>query len=195
MSALRVPYGALKTRLNRRGFLRLMLWTGLISCSSKSAFATIDAISSEEKSLPLYNPRTKESFNGVFWRNGDFDTGALENIFYIMRDTRTDDIKQIDPDLLDLIYKILIKLKSRDPVHVLSGYRSRRTNDLLFKHNKDVAKNSYHIKGQAADIRLPGLKTPVLRRAAYELKKGGIGYYPQHRFVHIDVGPVRYWSA
>jgi uncharacterized protein YcbK (DUF882 family) len=172
-----------------------MLWAGVISCSSKSALAAIDAISSEERFLALYNPRTKESFNGVFWRNGDFVTGALKNIYHIMRDTRTDDIKQIDPDLLDLIFKISIKLKSREPFHVISGYRSRKTNDLLLKRNKCVAKNSYHMKGQAVDIHLPGLKTAILRRAAYELKKGGIGYYPRHGSVHIDVGPVRYWSA
>jgi uncharacterized protein YcbK (DUF882 family) len=93
-----------------------MLWAGIISCSSKPAFADIDAISSEERSLALYNPHTKEGFKGVYWRNGDFVTGAMEKIYYIMRDTRTDDIKQIDPDLLDLIFKISIKLKSKKPV-------------------------------------------------------------------------------
>ena len=112
-----------------------------------------------------------------------------------MRDTRTDDTSPIDPHLLDLIYLISIKLKSKDPVQVISGYRSQKTNDLLLKRDKSVAKNSYHLKRQAADIRIPGIKSSALRRAAYELKKGGVGYYPRHRFVHIDVGPVRYWSA
>jgi uncharacterized protein YcbK (DUF882 family) len=188
-------YVASKTILSRRGFLRLMLWAGVISCSSKSAFAAIDAISSDEKSLALYNPRTKESFKGVYWRNGDFVAGTMKNIYHIMRDTRTDEIKQIDPDLLDLIFKISIKLESKAPFHVISGYRSRKTNDLLLKRNKCVAKNSYHTRGQAADIHLPGIKTTVLRRAAYELKKGGIGYYPRRGVVHIDIGPVRYWRA
>ena len=195
MSILRMPSVSFKDGLSRRNFVRLMLWAGLINCSSKSAFATIDALSSEARSLSLYNPRTKESFNRVFWRDGHFVAGALKNIYYIMRDTRTDDIRQIDPDLLDLIYMISIKLKLKEPLHVISGYRSRKTNDLLLKRNKDTAKNSYHMKGQAVDIHLPGLKTSVLRRAAYELKKGGIGYYPRRRFVHIDVGPVRYWKG
>jgi uncharacterized protein YcbK (DUF882 family) len=172
-----------------------MVLMGLISFSSKSALASIEARSSERRSLSLYNPRTKESFDGIFWSDGDFVTSALKNIYHIMRDIRTDDIRQIDPDLLDLIYKISIKLNSKEPLHVISGYRSRKTNDLLLKRGKKVAKNSYHLKGQAADIRLPGIKTSELRRTAYELKKGGIGYYPRHRFVHIDVGPVRYWSA
>ena len=190
-----MPSNASKIGLSRRGFLRLMIWAGAISCSSKSALATIDAISSAERSLSLYNPRTKESFKEVYWRNGDFVTDAMKNIYHIMRDTRTDEIKQIDPDLLDLIFKISIKLKSEEPFHIISGYRSRKTNNLLLKRNKCVAKNSYHTRGQAVDIHLPGLKTAVLRRAAYELKKGGIGYYPRREYVHIDIGPVRYWRA
>ena len=184
-----------KNGLNRRNFLRLISWAGLISCSPMPAFAAIDVISSEERSLALYNPHTKESFKGVYWRNGDFVADAMKNIYYIMRDTRTNDINQIDPDLLDLIFKISIKLKSKEPFHVISGYRSRKTNDLLLKRNKCVAKNSYHMRGQAVDVHQPGLKTAVLRRAAYELKKGGIGYYSRRRFVHIDVGPVRYWKG
>ncbi len=195
MSILRMPAASLKDGLNRRNFLRLMLWAGLISYSSKSTFAAIDDLSSEVRFLSLFNPRTKEGFNGIYWRNGDYVVTALDNVNHIMRDIRTDDVKQIDTDLLDIIYKISIKLKSREPFHVISGYRSRKTNDLLLKRNKGVARNSYHMKGQAVDIRLPGLKTSVLRRVAYELKKGGIGYYPRRRFVHIDVGPFRYWKG
>ena len=186
---------AFETGLTRRNFLRLMVWTGLISSSAKSASAAIDSISSEERYLSLYNPRNKESFNGAFWKNGAYDTGALNDINYLMRDVRVDAIKQIDKDLLDLIFTISVKLRAQKPFHVISGYRTPKTNALLLKRNSCAAKNSYHIKGQAIDIRLPGVQTSILRRAAFKLKKGGIGYYPQRRFVHIDVGPVRYWTA
>ena len=195
MSALKMPYGASKTRLTRRKFLRLMLWAGLISYSSKSAFAAIDGIAPEERSLSLYNPYTKESFDGVYWRNGAYVAGALKNINFLMRNTHTDSIKPIDKDLLDLISAISIKLKPQKPFHITCGYRTSKTNALLLKRNKSTAKNSYHIKGQAVDIRLPGCRTSVLRRVAYELGQGGIGYYPKRRFVHIDVGPVRYWTG
>jgi len=195
MSILKTPAVTLGTGLNRRNFFKTVLGAGLVSCSSKFAFATIDAIPSEERSLSLYNPCTKESFNGVFWRNGAYDAGALKNINYLMRDTRADAIKPIDKDLLDLIFSISIKLKPQKPFHIICGYRTPKTNALLFKRNKSAAKNSYHMQGQAADIRLPGFKTAILRKAAYKLNKGGIGYYPQRRFVHIDVGPVRYWTA
>jgi len=195
MCTFRMLKGASKMRLNRRGFLRLMLWAGLISYPSKSALAFIDYLAPEEKILSLYNPNTKENFDGVYWRNGSYIAEALEDINYLLRDTRTDAIKQIDKNLLDLIFSISIKLKPQKALHVICGYRTSRTNALLLKRNKKVAKNSYHIKGQAVDIRLPGLQTSELRRVAYELGQGGIGYYRRQRFVHIDVGPVRYWNG
>ena len=181
--------------LNRRNFLKLMLWTGLIGASVKPAFADVGATAREQRSLSLYNPLTKEAFNGVFWRNGAYDAEALENINFLMRDTHTNAIKQIDKDLLELIFDISKRLNPRSPFHIICGYRTPETNALLRRRNKYAAKNSYHMKGKAVDIRLPGLKTAVLRKAAYKLKKGGIGYYPWHRFIHIDVGPVRYWHA
>ena len=195
MSILRMPSASSKGGMNRRNFLKLMLWTGLISYSSKAALAAINDLSSEVRSLLLFNPRTKEGYNGVYWRNGEYVASALDRVNYIMRDVRTDDIKQIDTDLLDLIYKISLKLKMKGPFHVLSGYRNHKTNSLLHKHYENTAKNSFHTKGQAVDIRLPGQRTSSLRRAAFELSEGGIGYYPRQGFVHIDVGPVRYWSA
>ena len=93
MFAFRMPKGASMARLNRRGFLRLMLWTGLISYPSKSALAFIDYLAPEEKLLSLYNPNTKENFNGVYWRNGSYVAEALNDINYLLRDVRTDAIK------------------------------------------------------------------------------------------------------
>ena len=195
MPILRMPSASSKDGINRRNFLKLMIWTGLISYSSKSSFAAINDLSSEVRSLSLFNPRTKEGYNGVYWRNGEYVASALDRVNYIMRDVRTDDIKQIDTDLLDLIYKISLKLKTDGPFHILSGYRSHKTNSLIVKQFERPAKNSFHTKGQAVDIRLPGLRASKLRRAAFELREGGIGFYPRRKFVHIDVGPVRYWSA
>ncbi|MGD1987186.1 MAG: DUF882 domain-containing protein, partial [Desulfobacterales bacterium] len=86
--------------------------------------------------MTLFNTRTKEGYNGIYWRNGEYVASALENVNYIMRDIRTDDVKQIDTDLLDLIYKISLKLKTDGPFHILSGYRSHKTNSLLFEHDE-----------------------------------------------------------
>ena len=195
MSSLKPHSFSLKDVLSRRNFLKLMLCSGLPSFSSKFTFAAFDKIALKEKSLSLFNPQTKERFEGIYYFNGNYVTNALIDINHIMRDIRTNAVKPIDIHLLDLILKISIKLKSKEPFHVISGYRSPKTNNLLRKRGKGAAKNSYHIKGQAVDIRLPGHRTSVLRRAAYELKRGGVGYYPKSSFVHIDIGPVRYWRG
>jgi len=195
MFNLKLPLRSFMDEISRRHFLRLMVWAGLIRCSAKSVFAASEETALEERCLSLYNPHTKESFNGIYWCNGDCVTSAKENINYIMRDIRTDVAKEIDLNLLDLIFAISTKLQPQEPFTVISGYRSPETNALLRKRGSGAAKNSYHIKGQAVDIRLPGYKTGSLRKAAYELKAGGVGYYPNRRFVHIDVGPVRYWTG
>jgi len=194
MSTLVTHSGSLKTGLSRRNFIKLLVCSGILSYSSKFAFAALDGIAVKERSLSLFNPHTKEKFEGIYWCDGDYVPNALNNINHLMRDIRTNDVKLIDTHLLDLIFSISTKLKPKTPFRVISGYRSPKTNTLLRKRGNGAAKKSYHIKGQAVDIRLPGYRTSVLRRAAYELKKGGVGYYPKRRFVHIDVGPVRYWA-
>ncbi len=195
MTVTSKSFVSLKSELSRRDFMGLMIISGLMSFIPKTVFAAIDDIEPEERFLSLYNPRTKESFSGIYWCNGIYLAAALKKINRLMRDVRTNDVKQIDTHLLDLICAISIKLKTENPFHVISGYRSMKTNALLLKRGKGAAKNSYHLKGQAIDIRIPGLRTSVLRRAASEMKKGGVGYYPRRRFVHIDVGPVRYWNG
>ena len=180
---------------SRRNFLKLFVYSGIISCFPKIAFAAFDELTPKKRSLSLFNPRTKESFEGNYYRNGDYVANSLKIINHIMRDVRTDDVKIIDRSLLDLISKISLKLKPKEPFHVISGYRSPKTNNLLRKRGKGAAKNSYHLKGQAADIRLPGYKTSALRKAAFEIKSGGVGYYPKSRFVHLDIGPVRFWRG
>ena len=188
-------FASLSSILSRRDFIRFVVVSGLIGFTCEPVFAVIGKVESEERSLSLYNPRSKESFNGIYWRNGEYITDALERINQLMRDVKTNEIKQIDKNLLDLISAISIKLKSEKPFHVVCGYRSPRTNAQLIKSAKGAAKNSYHLTGQAIDMHIPGLSTSALRKSAVELKMGGVGYYPHRRFVHIDVGPVRYWSG
>ena len=64
---------------------------------------------------------------------------------------------------------------------------------MLNKKSSGVAKRSYHMLGQAIDIRLPGFDTHQLRKAAIALKSGGVGYYASSDFIHLDVGRVRRW--
>ncbi|MCG2776612.1 MAG: DUF882 domain-containing protein, partial [Desulfobacterales bacterium] len=176
-------------------FIGLVFFSGLASLSPNPVLGAIRDCLSPERSLPLYNPNTKESLHTTYWSNGRYQQNALSEINHIMRDRRTGEIKPIHTDLLDLLYAIGTELKTQEPFHIISGYRSSRTNALLRKSGKNVAKNSLHIQGKAADIRLPECRLSSLRRVAFNLKGGGVGYYPRYRFIHIDVGPLRYWSG
>jgi len=195
MSILNMPFMSPKAGLSRRNFIGFILCAGIAGLCPKPVFAAIDELSTKGRSLSLYNPHTKDRFNGVYWHNGKYVAEALKNINHIMRDFHAHDIKQIDTHLLDLLSVISIKLQPEKPFHIISGYRSPETNAKLRKSGKGAAKNSYHIQGKAVDIRLPGYRTSVLRRTAFKLKKGGVGYYPHQKFVHIDVGPLRYWKG
>jgi uncharacterized protein YcbK (DUF882 family) len=189
------PHSFLLNILSRRRFLKLMLFSGLLGYSPKFTLAASEEIALGKRSLSLFNPHTKENFEGIYFSHGKYIASALVNINHLMRDTRRNVVKPIDVHLLDLISAISVKLKPKRPFHVISGYRSPETNNFLRSRGKGAAKNSFHLKGQAVDIRLPGHRTATLRRAAFDLKKGGVGYYPKSRFVHIDIGPVRYWRG
>lgn len=184
-----------RVQLSRRSFIGLVFFSGLTSLLPNPVLGAIRDCISPERSLSLYNPNTRESLHTTYWSNGKYLQKALSDINQILRDRRTGEIKQINTRLLDLLYAIGTELKTQKPFHIISGYRSSRTNALLRKRGKGAAKNSLHIQGKAADIRLPGCRLSSLRRVAFKLKGGGVGYYPRSRFVHIDVGPIRYWRG
>ena len=180
-------------QIGRRGFLR---WgaVGLLSAViPERGFAAVRDSLTPEKDLAFYNTHTSEDLSVVYWARGKYLRHALTEVNHILRDYRTGEVKAIDARLLDLVHALGRNVGSRRPFHVISGYRSPKTNARLRAQGRGVARHSLHMQGKAIDIRLPGCKLAVLHRAAIELKGGGVGYYPASDFIHIDVGPVRYW--
>jgi len=149
----------------------------------------------EDRKICIYNLHTKEHQETIYWRNGKYIGSALKELDFMFRDHYNGSVKKIDRRLLDFLFEIQKKLGSNEPFHLISGYRSKRTNARLRRSNKGVARKSLHIFGKAADIRLPEVGIKKLRRAAYELQAGGVGYYPSSNFVHIDVGRIRFWRG
>lgn len=146
-------------------------------------------------SVSIRNAHTGESFNGVYRVGGYYVPSAFRKINKIMRDHRTGDIHPIDPKLIDTLARLQKRCNCSQPINLLSGYRSPKTNAMLRRTTSGVAKNSYHLKGQAADIQMPGSSTKRVRDMAQMLKAGGVGYYPRSQFVHVDTGTIRTWGA
>jgi|TARA_R110002050_G_scaffold6835_10_gene27495 uncharacterized protein YcbK (DUF882 family) len=146
------------------------------------------------KDLRFYNLHTGERSQGSFWVDGQYQSATLTEFDHVLRDHRQNVAAPIDKRLFEYLYKLQATLDNQDEIHVISAYRSPKTNQMLASRSNGVAKKSYHMKGMAMDIALPGVKTKHLRDAAESLKLGGVGFYPRDGFVHIDCGPVRRWG-
>jgi uncharacterized protein YcbK (DUF882 family) len=151
------------------------------------------AIAPKERVLRLYNTHTGESLRSIFWAEGQFIPEALQDINKLLRDHRNNQVSAIDPALLLLLDQVSAKFGDHPTLHVISGYRSPESNAKLHENTTGVAKHSLHIEGKAIDIRLPGQDLAKLHKAAMAAGGGGVGYYPDSDFVHMDVGRVRYW--
>ncbi len=146
-----------------------------------------------ERRLRLVNLHTNESLDTIYWAQGGYIDEALEDINYVLRDFRQDETHIMSPRLIDLLYKIQSGLGNGKPLQIISGYRSPKTNEMLRRNTHGVAKSSLHMQGQATDIRLQGVELKDLRDFAQQFRQGGVGYYPDSNFVHVDVGAVRTW--
>jgi uncharacterized protein YcbK (DUF882 family) len=179
--------------LNRRFFIKIVTQTALCGMFPVSALAAIHRLSESKRTLFLHNVHTGQSLDTHYYARGRYQPDALKNINYILRDYRTGEIKPIRKELLNLLYSISRTFRRPPRFHVISGYRSPETNAMLRRRSKAVAKNSLHMEGEAVDIRIPGCDTTWLQTICMKLKAGGVGYYPKSEFVHVDIGPVRYW--
>jgi uncharacterized protein YcbK (DUF882 family) len=175
-------------RLHRRGFLRAAGAAGALLLLPARLRAA-----ARPRSLSLHNLHTGERLSVVYREGGRYRRDALAQVDHLLRDHRTGEVHPIAPALLDLLCDLRETVGGRHAFEVISGFRSQATNDLLRAHGEGVALHSFHLLGAAADVRLPGLDTRMLRRAALSLARGGVGYYRGPDFVHVDVGPVRSW--
>lgn len=112
----------------------------------------------------------------------------------ILRDVHAGQVANIDVELLDLMFAMqrwLVSWGVDKPLIINSGFRTNLTNSRL----EGAAKNSMHLQGRAADITMPGVGAEYLGRLAAIFARGGVGFYVDRGFVHIDTGSVRYWNS
>lgn len=181
--------------LGRRELLRM----GLAAAAAGMVMApevSEAALRAPPRMLTLLNLHTGERVRTEYWSKGRYQREGLREINRLLRDHRTGATHPIDPKLLDLLHALTRKVGSRSPVHVISGYRSPESNAWLRERDgSGVAQNSFHTQGKAIDLRVPGLSLRNVQRAALSLRGGGVGYYPDSDFVHVDVGPLRHWVS
>ncbi len=164
-----------------------------MAVATPGVLAAVAAAPQRDRELSFYNTHTGEKLSATYWSDGNYLDDGIDEISWLLRDHRAGIANSMDPKLLDLLYQLQHKVDRQGEFHVISGYRSPGTNELLSKSSSGVAKRSYHMLGQAIDVRLPGFNTRQLKKAAIALKGGGVGYYSNSDFVHLDVGRVRYW--
>ena len=147
------------------------------------------------RKIRFRNFNTGEFINSVYWIEGSYVDGALQEINYFMRDWRQNKERAYDPANIDILSATQGLLDSSEPFYLLSGYRTRKTNKMLSRMTDGVAQNSYHVKAMAADIRMRTRSTDKISKAAKSFKTGGVGRYARSGFVHIDSGPFRTWTS
>ena len=149
---------------------------------------------SQDHRLLLYNTHTAERIDIVYRQGEQYLPGALAKLDYFLRDDRTGDVRHFDPRLYDILSDLASSIgHSGGEIDIICGYRTSSTNESLRAHTTGVAKNSLHIQAEAIDLRMPGIDTLKLRKAALALRRGGVGYYPHSDLIHVDVGRVRQW--
>jgi len=147
----------------------------------------------DQRELSFYHTHTGKALSVVYYKDGVYLPAALQNIDDFLKDFRNGERHDIDPALLDVLYDIKVKTGTRGPFEVISAYRSPETNQMLRTTTVGVAQHSMHLQGQAIDVRLPDVKLAKLRDVALHLQRGGVGFYPESEFVHVDTGRIRRW--
>ncbi len=182
------------TTMKRRNFLKRS--AGFLGAVTFPNIILADSATRiREKRLHLYNIHTGERIEAVFWADGRYIGEEMASLERLLRDYRTGEIHPIDRKLYDLLHALQSRLDVDGVYHVISGYRSPKTNSMLRRHSRGVAKHSLHMEGRAIDIRLRGVDLATLRHMALRMRRGGVGYYPKSGFVHLDTGHVRQWCG
>jgi len=180
---------------SRRGFLVAGLAAlPAVACLPKNLFAFAGGPS--VRALDLLHTHTGEKLSLEYFSSGIYLPDAMGEVDRFLRDFRTGEIHAIDPGVLDILHGLRDLTGSTRPFQIISGYRSPKTNAMLRETGDGgVAQGSLHMQGKAVDIRLADVPLSKLRKAAVNLGKGGVGYYPSRssNFVHVDTGRFRRW--
>ncbi|MDF1855786.1 DUF882 domain-containing protein [Pseudooceanicola sp.] len=183
------------TGMSRRALLGAFAATALVAAPTYSKAAGFLRGGGDIRRIKMYSVRTGEKIDMIYWVEGKYIAEALNEVTYFMRDWRTNTTKTIDTRTIDIMAASHNLMDVTEPYMLISGYRSPETNAMLRRRSSGVAKNSRHLRGEAADLRLQSRSVPQIAHAAAACHAGGVGRYSRSDFVHMDCGPVRSWGS
>ncbi len=180
--------------LTRRGLLGAFAATALVAAPTYTNAAGFLRGAGDFRKIRMYSGRTGESLETIYWIEGEYIPEALAQVNHFMRDWRQNSSTSMDTRTIDIMTAAHRLLDVDEPYMLLSGYRSPETNAMLRSRSSGVARQSLHMKGQAADLRLTSRSVAQMAKAAAACRAGGVGRYSGSDFVHMDCGPVRTWG-
>lgn len=150
---------------------------------------------SGQREVSLFRSGTAEKGRFVYLNSdGSFNREGYLAACSLLRDVKAGQAAYMSPDLLDtmcIMQRWLRHYGHEGNIYVNSGYRTARTNNSL----EGASRNSYHLRGMAVDMIIPGVSTRTLSNMALMMEKGGVGFYSAKGFVHVDTGRIRFWRG
>lgn len=154
------------------------------------------------RTIEVVRPASRERLKVLYWKDGEVLPGAYEQLCHILRDVQANELKEIDPKLLETLWgtqAFVARYGMQQPLQILSGYRTHKTNQKLIESGVPAARQSLHMYGKAADVRLAALDPEILGNLVRSFKEGGVGYYYRQDknggWIHADTGMQRTWKG
>lgn len=152
--------------------------------------------------LTMIRPQSGEKTKVLYWKDGQLIDAAYQELCHLMRDVNGKETAAIDPKLFETLWgtqAFLERYGIEQPLEILSGFRTSKSNEKLREAGVPAARQSLHIEGKAADIRIANLNSEVLGGLVRSFRQGGVGYYyrsgPRGGWIHADTGLKRTWKG
>ena len=154
------------------------------------------------RTLSVIRPQSGEKARLLYWKDGEMIDAAYQELCHLLRDVNGKETAPIDPKLFDTLWgtqAFIARYGMDQPLEILSGYRTAKSNNKLIEQGVPAARQSLHIEGKAADIRIANLNAEVLGGLVRSFRQGGVGYYyregPRGGWIHADTGLKRTWKG
>lgn len=154
------------------------------------------------RTLSLIRPQSGERTSVLYWKDGEVIDSAYQELCHLLRDVNGKASIAIDPKLLETLWAsqaFVARYGLDRPLEILSGYRTPASNNRLIEQGVPAARQSLHMSGKAADVRIAGLTEEVLGGLVKSFRQGGVGFYyrsgPKGGWIHTDTGLNRTWKG